>query len=239
MTTASVSLPEAQAAHLLAHRIVAQLDATSSAARIDFGQVLDDLNGRVRTARRPIVGIVGAPGAGKTTMAREVAEVLNERGISTAILPMDGFHLSNLQLGRLGLSDVKGAPQTFDSAGFVATLERIAQGADDVYVPVFHREIEESYGADAVVSRSAQVVLVEGNYLLSDESHFGQVRSLLSESWFLKPDEHTRVDRLVLRHMRHGRSPQAAIDWALGTDQDNAAAIMKNAKNATLIVELT
>lgn len=257
-TPAMVTLPESSAAHLLAHRIVERVDAAESTSRLDVSHVIGQLAAQSAPANlnqlealsevisgadsapkgRVIIGIVGAPGAGKSTVTAEVAEVLTERGISVAVLPMDGFHLSNRQLARLGLSSVKGAPETFDSAGFMATLRRVVAAQEDVFVPVFHREIEESYAADGAVPASAQVVLVEGNYLLLDYSSFAQVRALLTESWFLKPEESTRIDRLVLRHVQHGKAPQDAIDWALGPDQRNAERILAASTRATLVVEL-
>jgi pantothenate kinase len=249
-----VELREDHAAQFLASRIVERIDGQNTTTRLDFGAAIaglvsrssdsagesrgDDTAGQSSTERL-LVGIVGAPGAGKSTITAAVAELRSARGIDAAILPMDGFHLSNVQLGRLGLSQVKGAPQTFDSAGFVGLLRRIVQGHQDVYVPVFHREIEESYAADGVVSVAAQVVLIEGNYLLLDDWGFEPVRSLLSESWYLAPDEQVRIDRLVLRHVHHGRSPQDAIEWALGTDQRNAELIAASRDRADLIVHLT
>ncbi len=248
-----VELREDQAAQFLASRIMERIDGQNTTSRLDFDAAIaglvnrssestgeslsDDTAGQADTERL-LVGIVGAPGAGKSTMTGAIAELLGARGIDTAILPMDGFHLSNVQLGRLGLGQVKGAPQTFDSAGFVGALRRIVQGQQDVYVPVFHREIEESYAADGVVSAAARVVLVEGNYLLLDDWGFEPVRSLLSENWYLAPDEHVRIDRLVLRHVHHGRSPQDAIEWALGTDQRNAELIATSRDRADLIVHL-
>lgn len=250
-----VQLPEANAAHLFAHRIVERLDSNNSTQRMDVSAIIGSLasNAQIEvepsevsasqetTSNRIIIGIVGAPGAGKSTVTAEIAEVLHERGIDVAVLAMDGFHLSNRQLARLGLSAVKGAPQSFDAAGFVAALRRVASHEADVYVPVFHREIEESYAADGLIPASAQVVLVEGNYLLLDSQEFedfARVRHYLTESWFLQPDESTRIDRLVLRHVRHGKEPQAAIDWALGPDQRNAELIHESRTNASLVVEL-
>lgn len=234
-----VDLPEAQAAAMLAQSVMNLLAAKTSAPQLDVAQVISEIAGGTKSAPRLVIGITGAPGAGKSTQATKIAEILNNQNIRTAVLPMDGFHLSNAQLKRLGLSSVKGAPETFDAAGFAFALRRVAQGTEDVFVPVFHREIEESFAADGLVPASAQVVLVEGNYLLLDESHFGQVKSLLTEAWYLQPDEQTRVDRLVMRHVSHGKSPQAAIDWALGPDQKNAEKISATKTRAHLVINLS
>lgn len=242
-----LELPEDLAPTLLAQRILASLTTSNEPTRLDpLSEIgltrtpdsLADGKDARATAARTIVAIVGPPGAGKTTFATKIVENLERGGVKAAQLPLDGFHLSNAQLGRLGLSAVKGAPDTFDAHGYVEALRRVARGEHDVYVPGFHREIEESYGADVVVPLDATVIITEGNYLLLDREPWTLARELCTETWYLEPDEHTRVDRLVLRHIEHGRSPQDAIDWALGTDQRNADAIAASRGRADLVVRL-
>src|SRR5947207_15332686 len=91
---------------------------------------------------RRLLGLAGAPGSGKSTLAAALAAALAERAI---VVPMDGFHLANAELARLGRAGRKGAPDTFDAAGYVALLRRLrSQPAHEpVYAPAFRREIEE------------------------------------------------------------------------------------------------
>ncbi|SEO04090.1 nucleoside/nucleotide kinase family protein [Cryobacterium luteum] len=186
---------------------------------------------------RILVGIAGSPGAGKTTLAINVAAKINELlgGTETAVhLPMDGFHLANATLDRLGRHDRKGAIDTFDGWGFVALLRRLLTEDDHtVYAPSFNRNVNEGIAAEIAVLPSARVVMVEGNYLLADSEPWAQISTLLTESWFCETSENERLRRLVDRHERHGRSPEAAQAWAESVDGKNAVLIEGTRPRAT------
>ena len=187
---------------------------------------------------RILVGIAGSPGAGKTTLARQVAETINEllESPDAAVhLPMDGFHLANKTLDRLGRHDRKGAVDTFDGWGFVALLRRLLAETDHVvYAPSFDRAVDEGIAAEIAVLPSARVVMVEGNYLLAESEPWAQINGLLAESWFCQTSEPERLRRLVDRHERHGRSPEAALAWAESVDGQNALLIEATRPRATL-----
>ena len=173
-------------------------------------------------ARRVVVGIAGPPGSGKSTLASELVGTLRAADTSAVCVPMDGFHLAGAELERLGRQDRKGAPDTFDAAGFVHLLRRLAAPTETVYAPVFDRGLEEAIAGAIAVAPDVEVVVTEGNYLLLDDGPWAQVRSLLTETWYLDVPDAVRVDRLVARHTSHGRSPDAARTWTLGPDQANA-----------------
>jgi pantothenate kinase len=175
-------------------------------------------------AGRLVVGITGPPGAGKSTVARGLLDAI---GPTAAYLPMDGFHLSNAQLDWLGRRDRKGAPDTFDAAGYVATLSRIAQdyGVDDVYVPDFHRVIDEPVAAGLVVRADARLVVTEGNYLAVSDDGWAPVRGLIDRLFYLDCPPEVRRSRLVRRQMAGGRSRIDAQRWVDGVDEPNAATI--------------
>lgn len=144
--------------------------------------------------QRRLLGIAGAPGSGKGTVAEAVRAAL---GAAAVIVPMDGFHLAGAELARLGLADRKGAPPTFDAAGYVALLQRLRHpDGRTVYAPEFHREVEESFAGAIAVPPEVPLVITEGNYLLLPDDPWGEVRDLLDEAWFLVPDEQQRVSRL-------------------------------------------
>lgn len=189
-------------------------------------KAVDDEVSRLLTERagRLIVGITGPPGAGKSTVARRLLEAI---GPTAAYLPMDGFHLSNAQLDRLGRRDRKGAPDTFDAAGYVATLSRIAQdyGVDDVYVPDFDRVIDEPVAASLVVRADARLVVTEGNYLAVSDDGWNPVRGLIDRLFYLDCPPEVRRSRLVERHMAGGRSRIDAQRWVDVVDEPNAAII--------------
>lgn len=187
--------------------------------------------------RRLLVGIAGPPGAGKSTLATELVEALVAAGTSAVLVPMDGFHLAHRELERLGRADRKGAPDTFDVDGYLALLGRLRD--DDgctVYAPEFRREIEEPVAGAVAVGPDVTVVVTEGNYLLLDDHGWDGVRTLLDTVWYLDLPQQTRVDRLVARLERHGRSPADARAWALGPDERNARLVASSRSRADRIV---
>lgn len=193
-----------------------------------------------RRGERCVVGIAGPPGAGKSTLARAVVQALGEAPVvAAALVPMDGFHLAGSELERLGRQDRKGAPDTFDAAGYVALLERLRHGHVTVYAPEFRREIEEAVAGAVAVDPDVEVVVTEGNYLLLDEGAWAGVRPLLDEVWYLDLAEDLRVERLVARHVAHGRPAAAARSWALGPDQRNAERIAGTRERADLVLRAT
>ena len=191
--------------------------------------------GLVRPGRRALLGLVGAPGAGKSALA---AALLAELGRQAVVVPMDGFHLADPELERLGRRHRKGAPDTFDAAGYVALLRRIAERTDEVvYAPVFHREQEQAVAGELAVPRGTPLVITEGNYLLAD-GPFRPVRDLLTETWYVDVDPVLRVSRLVARHVRHGRSPEHAQRWVQDSDEPNARVVEATRDRADLVVRL-
>ena len=187
--------------------------------------------------RRKLLGLTGPPGGGKSTLAQALLEALPGRAI---VVPMDGFHLANAELARLGRADRKGAPDTFDSAGYVALLQRLkAQRAGEVvYAPEFHRDIEEAVAGAIAVPSQVPLVITEGNYLLLDDGPWRDVRPLLDEVWYVDVDDALRRERLVQRHMRFGRSLEAARDWVASTDEPNARRIALTRGRADLLLTL-
>jgi pantothenate kinase len=189
---------------------------------------------------RILLGVTGSPGAGKTTLAKALVAGLNAGGPAepTAVhLPMDGFHLANATLDRLGLRLRKGAIETFDGWGFVALLEQALRETEHtVYAPEFERNIDEPVAGAIAIEPSARIVVVEGNYLLSDLEPWRRVRDLLCESWFCDTDESERMLRLVRRHTASGRSLDAARDWATDVDGANALRIEPTRDRAHLVV---
>lgn len=183
---------------------------------------------------RALLGIAGAPGAGKSTLAAALASALGDRSV---VVGMDGFHLAGAELRRLGRVDRKGAPDTFDAHGFVALLERLAHpGPVTVYAPAFDRALEEAVAGAVAVPSGVPLVVVEGNYLLLETSPWSQVRPLLTEAWFVQLSRGVRERRLIARHERFGASPTRARAHALGSDAANAALVTRTAARADLVV---
>jgi pantothenate kinase len=199
--------------------------------------LIERARGLVEPGRRRILGITGAPGAGKSTLAEAVVAAL---GADAVLVPMDGFHLANAELERLGRRDRKGAVDTFDAAGYAALLRRLRDGAESlVYAPLFRREIEEPIACAIPVPREVPLVVTEGNYLLVDFGGWASVRGLLDEVWFLDLPAELRLDRLVRRHEEFGKPPRQAWQWAHGTDQRNADLVAATRSRADLVICLT
>lgn len=184
---------------------------------------------------RCLLGLVGAPGSGKSTLAQALLEAVPGRA---QVVPMDGFHLANSELQRLGRSARKGAPDTFDSAGYVALLQRLrAQPAGEtVYAPEFRREIEEPVAGAIAVRPDTRLVITEGNYLLLEEGPWARVAPLLDEIWYVDVDDSLRRERLLRRHQQFGRSREAALAWVAQTDEPNAQRIAATRARAQHIV---
>jgi pantothenate kinase len=186
--------------------------------------------------RRRLVGVAGAPGAGKSTVASGVVAAL---GPAAALVPMDGFHLAEAELHRLGRHGRKGAIDTFDAAGYVSLLRRLRHPDPEVvYAPRFDRHLEEAIAGAVPVPREVRLVVTEGNYLLVDSGAWAAVRGLLDEVWFLELEAAVRLERLTARHVAHGRTPEAAAARACGTDQRNAELVATTRHRADLIVHL-
>lgn len=202
-------------------------------------QLVEWAKALVVQGERRILGLTGAPGAGKSTVAEQLVTAL---GPDLAVLvPMDGFHLANEVLIELGRLDRKGAHDTFDDGGYARLITALrTQRPDDpvVYGPRFRREIEESIGSSIPVPPRVPLVVTEGNYLLLESDAWPAARAHIDEVWFLAPDTDVRHARLVRRHEAYGKSPQEAQFWALGSDERNAQLIESTAARADRVVRL-
>jgi pantothenate kinase len=203
---------------------------------VTFDPALADRARALTSRGRVLLGLTGAPGAGKSTLS---AWLLEQLGPEAVVVPMDGFHLHDAELARLGRSERKGAPDTFDVEGYVALLRRIREDGDaTVYAPEFVREREESVAGAIAVRPEHRVVVTEGNYLLHDDGGWAGVRPLLDEVWYVEPPEDLRLERLVARHESHGRPHEVAVRWATVSDEANAAVVSATRGRADLVVQV-
>lgn len=198
--------------------------------------LLDRARALAMPGRRRLLGITGPPGSGKSMTADALAE---ELGSAAVVVGMDGFHLPDDELRRLGRADRKGAPDTFDVAGYVALLGRLRSPTGLVWAPGFDRQAE-SIVPDAVeVPASVSLVVTEGNYLLHDALGWSAVRALLDETWYLDADAAMLEPRLTERRVRHGARRAAATAWVRDVDLVNAALVAGGRHRADVVVRLS
>lgn len=209
---------------------------TTPAAVAEAARAL--LDAALRDGRR-LFGVAGAPGAGKSTLTAALVEQLPAG--SCVVVPMDGFHLADVALDRLGRLDRKGAPDTFDAEGYTALLQRLRTGRPQdasVWAPMFERDLEQALAGAIEVPGEVPLVITEGNYLLLEDGPFGPVRALLDACWLVETPEELRHQRLIARHERFGKSPRRARAWALGPDEDNARRVAASAHRADAVIHL-
>jgi pantothenate kinase len=209
--------------------------AETTATPID--DLLAFVDAVVAGSERRVLGLVGTPGSGKSTLAQLLVARGGERAVQ---VPMDGFHLANVELARLGRAGRKGAPDTFDADGYVALVRRIrAQRGDQImYAPEFRREIEEPIAGAIAVLPEHRLIVTEGNYLLLESGAWNDVRALLDDVWYVEVDDALRLGRLIARHIAFGRDEAAARAWVARTDEPNARLIEATRNRADRIVSM-
>ena len=190
---------------------------------------------------RCLLGIAGAPGAGKSTISEWLlARLLTTHPRQVALVPMDGFHLAHSLLESRGLEHRKGAADTFDGVGYVALLRRLrSETSREIFAPVFRREVNDAIAGAIAVPPEICLVITEGNYLLFDEAPWNEVASLLDETWFVELDQGERLRRLTARHLRFDNDAAIAEWRATGNDERNARLVAAGSQRSTLVIEHT
>jgi pantothenate kinase len=187
-------------------------------------------------AGRTVLGIAGCPGAGKSTLSAAIAG----RVASSVIVPMDGFHMLNEDLVRLGRRNRKGAPDTFDVAAYVAQLAKIrGQDRRPITAPRYDRAASAPVPDAITIEPDVALVITEGNYLLLNEAPWDAVRPLLDEVWFVVVDDAVRVPRLIARHIEFGKSPDEAREWVWRSDEANAVIVATTRDRADVVVHVS
>jgi len=201
----------------------------------DISALIDRLIRLEKPGARLMVGITGAPGAGKSTLSQKLAAAF---GSDTAVVvPMDGFHLASAVLSRPEQIQRRGAIDTFDIDGYLHLLRRLRSRKEAItYAPGFDRGIEEPIAGLIPVPREIPIIITEGNYLLSPEPGWREIRTLLDERWFLDVPDTQRVQRLAARHAQYGKTVEAAREMAEGSDENNARRIAPSRSAAELVI---
>ena len=187
---------------------------------------------------RSILGIAGAPASGKSTLAALLLAELDRQAPGEAVgVGMDAFHIGHRVLVRRGQTAIKGAPETFDAAGFIHLLRRIRNENGTVYAPEFDRDIEDSLAHVVEIGPEVGLVVTEGLYLLLDSPPWDGVRALLDEAWFVHLADDERRRRMMARHQRHGHDPDSARARTFGNDERNAQLVNAAPNHPDLWIE--
>ncbi|KAH1078075.1 hypothetical protein GLYMA_19G161200v4 [Glycine max] len=201
-----------------------------------------------------LVGLAGPPGAGKSTLAHEVARRINKLWPEKAssfdsqvqlpdvaiVVPMDGFHLYRSELDEMENPEEaharRGAPWTFNPLRLLQCLKNLRMHGS-VYVPSFDHGVGDPVEDDIFVNLQHKVVIVEGNYLLLEDGVWKEISSLFDEKWFIDIDIDKAMQRVLKRHISTGKPPDIAKQRIENNDRLNAELIMKSKKNADIIIK--
>jgi pantothenate kinase len=206
-----------------------------------MSQVLDELlseiERRAHGSARLLVGVAGPPGAGKSTLADRLNEILSQRGRRSAVLPMDGFHLDNAILEQRGDLARKGAPHTFDVRG-LADLLRAVKAGGEVFVPVFDRSRELAIAAARSIAPEDRIVIAEGNYLLLDQGRWAGLADLFDLTVMVAPPIEELERRLIARWVHYGLTPAQIGAKVESNDLPNGRLVLERSRTADFTFDL-
>ncbi len=196
------------------------------------GDIAREITTRGAAAERFIVAVAGPPGAGKSTIAGSIAKAI---GAGARVVPMDGFHLDNAVLDRLGLRARKGAPETFDATGFLHLIQRLRAGGDAA-IPVFDRHADLARAGADLVTVADKYLIVEGNYLLLNDTPWTDLAPLFDLTIYIDVAEAELDRRLVDRWHHHGKTAVEARHWIDSNDMPNIRRVTRGSRQADIVI---
>lgn len=188
---------------------------------------------------RKLVAIAGAPASGKSTLAAQLVAELQRNGghEAAALVPMDGYHLDNAELDAMGQRHVKGAPHTFDAAGFANLVRAVRTQTHTLRYPLFDRAQDKTLPDAGQLAPDVPIIVFEGNYLLLQRPHWSDLRDLFDLTVMLSVPMEVLRDRLVARWLAHGLPNDQAITRAESNDIPNAQLVIANSATADMTIE--
>ena len=201
---------------------------------MNTGDIAEIIIERAKARDRFLVAITGPPGSGKSTSADALRALLVERGLKAKVVPMDGFHLDNTILDKLGLRHRKGAPDTFDAEGFVELVGALRHTDQPERIPGFDREQDRVVEDQYIVEPEDQIILIEGNYLLLRSEPWNRLLEHFDLTIFLNPGIEILERRLIQRWLDHDHTHEEAVQRARSNDIPNAEYVLENSARADI-----
>ncbi len=200
--------------------------------------------------RRVVAGLAGIPGSGKSTLAAALAVVGAQiwPADRLIVVGLDGWHYPNSVLDRKTTTDEsgrviplrkrKGGPQSFDVSALAAALESLRATDRFISLPAYDRRLHDPVPDAIRIPPQTQVVLVEGNFLLSTDPPWDEVSRLLKPKLFLEEASAVARERIVQRHVRGGASIEQALEKCRSNDLLNMSIVRRAAFNADFVIQL-
>ncbi len=205
---------------------------------ISLEDVAGEIIARAGNAKRFLVAIAGPPGAGKSTLADNVAKALKAKGESVEVLPMDGFHMDNAVLVEKGLLKRKGVPESFDVRAFLDIVKAVRAADQEVLVPVFDRSREIAIASARIVSAEHRFIIAEGNYLLFSQGKWAELEGMFDYSIMLAPPIEVLEERLWARWRGYDLDEETARAKVYGNDLPNGRLILENRRRADVTIDI-
>lgn len=214
--------------------------ATISSAflSVQAQRLIDKAQQAANDHKRFVLGIVGIPASGKSSLTVQLMEYIEAIAPSeAALLPMDGYHLTNHKLDELGLRDRKGSPHTFDAEGYVQAIEAVKPAGVSLSFPVYDRAIHDPKPDAGQIESSHQLIVTEGNYLLLDQPPWDRLGQVINECWWLDTPTEQAKEWMIKRHVQGGRTEEDARSHYEHSDAANTQLILEHSREPDLIIQ--
>lgn len=191
---------------------------------------------------RVIVMLAAPPGTGKSTLVSFLEHlaksVIPDKRVQS--VGMDGFHLRQSYLlshtvevdGKsVPMASIKGAPITFDLDTLTRKIREVTEG-NSCRWPHYDRQLHDP--VDNAITIDADIVLIEGNYLLLDMDGWRDLSQYADYTIVLTADAEMLRERLIGRKMKTGMTREDAEHFVAFSDMPNVRLCLDKMMKADL-----